>query len=433
MKFRKLLALMLALVLVLAACGTKGDDANKAPEESGEKTEDANKDGKKADDKELTEDVKIVFWHAMNGKQEEALTKLADDFMAANKNITVELQNQVGYKELQQKITSTSSSPKDLPTMTQAYPDWMFNPIKDGLVYELTDFVKNMEGYDDILEGFRKGTEIDGKIYSMPFNKSTEVLWYNEDIFKELNLEVPTNYDELKEVSKKIYEEKKIPGLGFDALGNYYTTFITAEGEVFDKDFDVTSDASKKAVNYYLEGVKEGYFRIAGTDKYMSGPLGDEKVAMYIGSNAGETFVLEGSKDKFTAKAAPAPTPVAIQQGTDIYVFDNADDNQKKAAEKFLEFITGKDEQIEWGISTGYIPARKSAIEDEKYKNSGSLIAPILSDATKNLFTNPVTGGANQAYQEAGTMMEEILTQPDTADVDKQLENFKTTLEGIWE
>lgn len=431
---------MLALVLALAACGTKKEDAkttsDKSTEKTQEKTDDAKKDEKepaKEDSKEASKPAKIVFWHAMNGKQEEALKKLADDFMKANKDITVELQNQVGYKELQQKITSTSSSPKDLPTMTQAYPDWMFNPIKDGLVYDLTDFTKNLEGYDDILEGFRKGTEIDGKVYSMPFNKSTEVLWYNEDIFKELKLEVPKTYEELKEVSKKIYEAKQIPGLGFDALANYYTTFINAEGKVFDKNFDVTSDVSKKAVNYYLEGVKEGYFRIAGSDKYMSGPLGAQKVAMYIGSNAGETFVLEGSKGKFTAKAAPAPTNVSIQQGTDVFVFNNADEAQKKAAEKFLAFITSKDQQIEWGISTGYIPARKSAIEDDKYKNSGSLIAPILSDATKNLFTNPVVGGANQAYQEAGTMMEEILSQPDSADVDKTLENFKTTLEGIWE
>ena len=369
----------------------------------------------------------------MNGAQEEALKKLADGFMAENKDITVELQNQVGYQELQQKITATETSPKDLPTMTQAYPDWMFNPIKDGLVYELTEFTKNLEGYDDILEGFRKGTEIDGKVYSMPFNKSTEVLWYNADIFEELKLEVPTNYDELKEVSKKIFEAKKIPGLGFDSLSNYFTTFITSEGEVYDKNFDVTSDAAKKAVNYYLEGVKEGYFRIAGTDKYMSGPLGQEKVAMYIGSNAGETYVLEGAKDKFTAKAAPSPTPKRIQQGTDVYVFDKATDAEKAAAEKFLAYITGKDQQIEWGISTGYIPARQSALDDDKYKNSGSLIAPILNEATQNLFSNPVAGGANQAYFEAGNMMETVLSAPEDANVDEALNNFKTTLEGIWE
>lgn len=439
MKFKKLIALMLAFVLVLAGCGgnTQGNQGEKPAANEEKSATD------KADDKKATEEKKpaegkneaatIVFWHAMNGKQEEALTKLADDFMKENTNIKVELQNQTGYQELQQKITATSTSPSDLPTMTQAYPDWMFNPIKDGLVHDLTNYTKQLKDYDDVLEGFRKGTQIDGKVYSIPFNKSTEVLWYNEDMLNELGIEVPKTYDELKVAAQKIYKEKGIPGAGWDSLSNYYTTFITAEGKAFSKDFDVNSEESKKAVNYYLDGVKEGYFRIAGTDKYMSGPFGNEQVAMYIGSNAGESFVLQSAAGKFTTKAAPAPTGVAIQQGTDVYVFEKATDAEKEAAYKFLTFITSKEAQIEWGIATGYIPARKSSIESDEYKNSGSLIGPIISDATKNLYTNPVQGGANQAYREAGTMLETVLGTPNDANVDKILADFQGVLEGIWE
>ena len=62
---------------------------------------------------------------------------------------------------------------------------------------------------------------------------------------------------------------------------------------------------------------------IAGTDAYMSGHLGSEKAAMYIGSNAGETYVLEGAEGKFTAKAAPAPTDVAISCCITIHHFLN--------------------------------------------------------------------------------------------------------------
>ena len=42
--------------------------------------------------------------------------------MKANPNIKVELQNQSQYKDLQAKINATLTSPKDLPTITQAYP-----------------------------------------------------------------------------------------------------------------------------------------------------------------------------------------------------------------------------------------------------------------------------------------------------------------------
>lgn len=409
------LALLLAIALLLTAC-SPSEKPNGGNETVGE----------------VTEPTTIVFWHAMNGAQEEALKSITDEFMKANANITVDLQNQTGYKELQQKLTATTTSPKNLPTLTQAYPDWMFNPIQDGLVHDLTKFTESLENYDDILEGFRNGSKIDGKIYSMPFNKSTEVLFYNEDALKELGMEVPTNLDELVEVSKAYKAKTGNAALGFDSLSNYYTTFLNAEGTVFDDSFDPTSEASKKAVNYYLDGIKEGYFRIAGSDQYMSGPFGNEQVLMYIGSNAGESYVKQGAEGKFTPKAAKSPFPATIQQGTDVFVFESATDNQKAAAYKYLEWITNTENQAQWGVSTGYIPVRKSAIESDTYQKSDSMIAPILSEASEKLYTNPVLRGANDAYREAGTVLESILAEPNTADVDATLKNFKTTLEGIW-
>ena len=44
------------------------------------------------------------------------------------------------------------------------------------------------------------------KFYSLPFNKSTEVLYYNKTFFEENNLTVPTTWDEMEEVSNKITE-----------------------------------------------------------------------------------------------------------------------------------------------------------------------------------------------------------------------------------
>ena len=421
MKFKRLLALGLVFMsAAMVGCGSKGNDTSSADIVT-----------------EIKEPVEITFWHAMNGDLEKSLTSLTEKFMAENPNIKVTLQNQSSYKDLQQKITATVASPKDLPTMTQAYPDWMFNPIKDNLVTDLTPYIENetlkFDNYEDILPSFREAAKIDGKIYGMPFNKSTEVLWYNKTLLDELGLKAPTTYDELVQVAKTIKEKKGIAGAGFDSLNTYYTTFLKTEGKTFDSSFDVTSEASAKALNYYLEGVKEGYFRIAGTDNYLSGPFGNGTVAMYVGSNAGGNFVKQGVGDKFEVAAAPYPTSASLQQGTDLYVFSSATAEQKTAAYMFLKFLTTKENQITWASETGYMPVRQSAIDSEEYKKSGSLIAPILSDATKNLYTNPVVSGADAAYREAGTVMETVLANPSNADVTKTLEGFKTTLKSIWE
>ena len=419
MKFAKKLLVSMLAVGLMTGCSSKGAETSNSEIVT-----------------EITSPVEITFWHAMNGAQEESLTKLTDEFMAKNENIKVTLQNQSSYQDLQQKLTATSASPKDLPTLSQAYPDWMLNSINDGLILELDEYINNdkigFDNYDDIVDGFKEATVINGKTYAVPFNKSTELLWYNKTLFEELGLEVPTTLDELATVSKEIKEKKGMVGAGFDSLSNYYTTFIKNEGKDFDSNFDVTSEASQKAVNYYLDGVKEGYFRIAGTDKYLSGPFANESVAMYIGSNAGESFVTAGVGDKFEVGVAPFPAEYKIQQGTDLYVFTSASAEQRTAAFEYLKFLTNADSQLTWATETGYVPARQSVIESDSYKTNGSLVTPILDEATKGLYTNPVVGGANPAYRESSTMLESVLADP-SSDVNKKLEEFKTTLSSIWE
>lgn len=385
---------------------------------------------------EITSPVEITFWHAMNGVQEETLTALTQEFMDANPNIKVTLQNQSSYNELQQKLTATLASPKNLPTMTQAYADWMLNPVQDGLVLNLDDYINNetigIKEFDDIVPSLLEAATYDGNIYGLPFNKSTEVIWYNKTLFDELGLEVPTTYEELASVSKEINEKKGIVGTGFDSLNNYYTTYLKNQGVTFDKDLDVTSEASANAANYYLDGIKEGYFRIAGTDKYLSGPFANETLGMYIGSTAGESFVKSGAEGKFEVGVAAYPAEYAFQQGTDLFVFDGATAEQKTASFEYLKFLTSAESQLTWATSTGYMPIRKSVIESEAYKNSGSLVAGILDEATRNLYINPMSSGSDKAYREAATVLEGILSDPNS-DVAANLEAYKTTLTTIWE
>ena len=418
MKLKKLSALALSVAL-MTGCSTGGKTASNEEIVT-----------------EIKEPVEITFWHAMNGEQEKSLQRLTDEFMAKNDKIKVTLQNQSSYNDLKGKITTTLASPKNLPTMTQAYPDWVSDAIQDNLIQDLEPYINNetlkFDNYEDILENFRESSKVDGKIYGMPFNKSTEVLWYNKTLLDELNLKLPTNYEELTQVAKEIKAKKDIPGLGFDSLNMFYTTFLKNQGKSYDSTLDVTGKESTDAVNYYLDGIKEGYFRIAGTDTYLSGPFANETVGMYIGSNAGEAFVKSGVGDKFEVAAAPYPAKIAPQQGTNLYVFSNATAEQKTAAYEFIKFLTTKENQIKWGVETGYMPIRKSAIESDEYKNSGSLIAPILSDSIKELYTNPLVGGSSSAFNEVGTALEGILADP-KSDVTKKLEEFKTNLNSIWE
>lgn len=428
MKFKKWATAMLATasVLTLAACGNSKDSGKKSDGDS---------------DKIVTEvkkDTTVTFWHAMNGVQEEALTKIADDFMKENSNIKIELQNQSSYSDLQAKINSTLPSPDDLPTISQAYPGWLYGAAKDNMLVDLTPYMEDKTiGWGDqekIKDSLLAGAEIEGTQYGIPFNKSTEVLVYNKDMFDEYGVEVPTTMEEYKEACKTIWEKSNhtVVGGGFDSLNNYYAIGMENKGVELTKDLKLTDKDSVDLVNYYNEGIKEGYFRIAGSDKYLSGPFANSQVATFIGSMAGEGYVAKDTEGKFEYGVAPRPDKKNIQQGTDVYMFDSATGDEKTAAFLFMKYLATPDVQLYWANQTGYMPILDSVIDSDDYKNSETIKTPaILEDATKDLFAIPVVENADPAYNEIRTIMEKVFSDP-SQDVKKVLEDSQAQLDAAW-
>ncbi|WP_269924052.1 ABC transporter substrate-binding protein [Enterococcus innesii] len=425
MKTKKLaFAAAAAATLVLGACGNNNDSSGST--ESDEIVT------------ELSEDTTVTFWHAMNGAQEESLTKLTEQFMDENPNIKIELQNQSSYSDLQAKVNSTLPSPKDLPTITQAYPGWLWNAAQDDMLVDLGEYINDdtigWGDQEEIRSALLDGAQIDGVQYGIPFNKSTEMLFYNADMLDEYGIDVPTNLEELKEASQEIYEKSngEVVGAGFDSLNNYYAIAMKNQGVDFDKDLQLDSDESKEVINYYLDGVKDGYFRIAGSDKYLSGPFANEQIAMYVGSIAGEGFVKKDTEGKFEYDVAVRPEPINLQQGTDLYMFNSATPEQRTAAFEYMKYLTSPEAQKTWAIDTGYMPVVESVLESDEYKNNPETkVAAKLEDATKELFSIPVIENADPAYNEMRSIMENILSNTDQ-DVDQLIENAKPQLEDAW-
>ena len=426
MKFKKLgtAVLATAAVFALAACGNDSKESSNGDS-----------------DKIVTsidKDTTVTFWHAMNGAQEEALTKITEDFMKENPKIKIELQNQSQYPDLQAKINSTLPSPKDLPTISQAYPGWLWNASQDDMLVDLKPYMDDKTiGWGDqeeIRKPLLEGAQIEGKQYGIPFNKSTEALVYNADLLKEYGVAVPKTLEELKEASKTIYEKSnhEVVGAGFDSLNNYYVIGMENKGEEFTKDLKFDSKKSKEVIDYYLDGVKDGYFRIAGSDKYLSGPFANGKVAMFIGSIAGEGYVKKDTEGKFEYGVAPRPEKINLQQGTDIYMFNSATAEQKSAAFMYLKYLSSPDVQLYWAEQTGYMPVLQSVLESEEYKKSPNTKVPaILEEATKDLFSIPVKENADPAYNEVRAIMENILSNPNK-DTDKLIKDSVPQLQDAW-
>lgn len=246
----------------------------------------------------INKKTSIVFWHGMHGGQEAELKKLTSEFEKKNPNINVKLEN-------------------------QAYPGWLYNAAQNKMLVNLTSYINNKSiGWGSAQKsGIRTelldGAKIKGTQYGIPFNKSIDVLVYNKTMFKKYGIKkVPATMAELKQASETIYQKShhQVVGAGFDSLANYYTLGMKDEGINFNDKINFTGATSKKVINYYADGMKKGYFRVAGSEHYLSGPFANEKVAMFIGTSAGEGYVKQGIGNKFEYDVAPRPGKYTMLQ-----------------------------------------------------------------------------------------------------------------------
>lgn len=392
----------------------------------------------------ITKKTTVTFWYSLTGTSQSALQKLTNDFEKKNPNINIKLQSQGGnYSDLQSKLVSSLQSPKDLPTITQAYPGWLYNAAKNNMLVNLTPYVDNKDiGWGSykksgIAQDLWDGAKINGVQYGVPFNKSVEVLFYNKTLLDKYGVKVPTNMSELASASAEIYKKShhKVRGAGFDALNNYYMMQMKETyGKDFNKNLNFAAKDSVKAIDYYADGVKAGYFMQAGTQKYMSTPFNNGQVAMFIGSTANEAYIKQGLKKGYVYGVAGRPSSMNVQQGTDIYMFKKATSMQKAAAFKYLKFLTSKSSQLYWAKQTGYMPVNTAALTDVEYqKAKDSKIPAILAKTSKNLYFLPVTKNSISAYDQVNANMQTILAKADKGQSwNSDIKTGKDKLDSAW-
>lgn len=391
----------------------------------------------------INKKTEIVFWHGMNGVQQQTLKKLTKEFEKKNPNITVKLENQGSYIDLQAKLNSTMQSPKDLPTITQAYPGWLYNAAQNKMLVNLKPYINNKNvGWgsakaSNIRQELLDGAKINNTQYGIPFNKSIEVLTYNKTMFKQYGIKkVPTTMKELAEVSETIYKKShhKVVGAGFDSLANYYVLGMKNENINFTNKINFTGSASKKVINYYADGIKKGYFRTAGSAHYLSGPFANKQVAMYIGTSAGEGYVKRGVGNKFTYDVAARPGKYTMQQGTDIYMFNKATAMQKAAAFKYMKFLTSKSSQLTWANATGYIPVNNNVIDSAAYKANKNIKLPAkLEGAMKHLYSVPAEKNSNAAYGQLDSILQNVFSAAQKGqNTNSQINAGKSKFDAAW-
>ena len=165
--------------------------------------------------------IELTFFYPVQvgGPLTKLIEKICSDFTAENPNIVVKPVYTGNYDDTVVKI-QTARQGKNPPEVFVNLATQRFSMASSGTAIALdgliaADGAAGKAYIGDFLPGFMEDSYVDGKIYSIPFQRSTMVLFYNKDAFAEVGLNPeapPKTWDELVEYSKKLVKK--------DAAGN---------------------------------------------------------------------------------------------------------------------------------------------------------------------------------------------------------------------
>lgn len=328
--------------------------------------------------KELTEPVTIEIWYSLGAKYAAPLGKIIKDFNASQSLITVKGVYQGGYATTQEKLLAAYIGGNP-PVLSQLEQSLVGSFVENDALIPLEEFIKADKSFDlkDFMPEILQGATYSGKLYGLPINVSTPVLYLNRDLFKSSGLDpdkYPTTWEQAEEYSKKISDQSKsIYGIRvYNSGWIFHSLFRQFGGRLFSDDNTKVLFNSKEVKNAILFWKK----------------MVDEKVAVYQGGKDGSamdaasqigmvmrsTGSIQWFKDHVKYDWGVAPFTLGKVKavslgGGNIYMLKKTTPEQQRAAWEFLRYLTTKENQIYWSVNTGYMVSRKSAFNSPEIQN----------------------------------------------------------------
>lgn len=433
---KKLTALTLTALMVtaLAGCGS-GGSSNSA--DSGAKAEAAPSSKK----------IVIKYWYAYGDKIEEAKQHMVKTFNESQDKYEVVAEHQGNYDDLHAKVQASFAA-GNAPAVSDLEIASTGVFAHSGMLEELTPYAekdKEQVKLDDFIPGLMGNAYVDGKLYGLPFMRSTPIMYKNVTMLKNAGLDPagPKTWDELEQYSR-VLKGKGKTGMTVPVDIWYYEALVAQSGGQM-----LSEDGKKAAFNEPAGVAPVEFWKKMTSEGLIKMPVGDEAgdtadkdwanqmSAFKFGSTAGVSKSLEIAKGNgFELETAfmPANKDYGVPTGgCQLVMTSKSSAEEKEAAWEFIKWMTSKENTIYQHKYVGYLPTRTSAVESDelnehftqypqfkvsvdqlKYarprpmENAYPEVAKILGDAIQKAIIDPKTSpqdALNQAAEKANKLL----------------------------
>ncbi|HET7079882.1 MAG TPA: ABC transporter substrate-binding protein [Chloroflexia bacterium] len=373
--------------------------------------------------------VKLTFWYGLTGFNGGVVQQVINKFNTSQTKYYVEGIQQPNYDDTINKL-NTSLAGGSLPSIVQIYDIGTQRMIDSKRIIPVQDFIDKNNQQDlvkDLEPAVASYYTVNGKLYSMPFNSSAPVLYYDKNAFKEVGLDPdkpPQTYDEVFAAAQKLVKKDasgKIirSGIDFTLYGWILEQELAEQTALYaEPDNGRTARATKLVFNgeagqnwlNFLkklqdEGVGRSVGRASGTTNGTTlganfsrgdAAMALESIATLRGwssqaKTAGKVDIGVG----YLPKPAGAKGGVIIG-GASLWITDQGSADQQNGAWEFVKFASSPEIQAFFASSTGYYPTRKAAYDVQEMKDALSKYPQfqVAVDQLHATEASPATAGA---------------------------------------
>ena len=332
----------------------------------------------------------ISFWHSMGGVNGQAIDTLVQKFNDENEyGITVEAEYQGSYDDALNKLKSAQIGNMGAD-LVQVYEIGTRFMIESGWIVPMQSMV-NADEYDtSVLESnLAAYYTINDMLYSMPFNSSTPLMYYNKDMFDAAGItEIPDSLESIAQIGDKLLDSGAQEVMSLGIYGWFFEQFIGKQGLEYANNGNgrteaataVAFDENGAAANIlnewknlydlgYAPNVGKG--GDAGLADFSAG-----KSAITLGSTASLKQILQDVDGKFEVGTAYFPKVKSTDEGgvsiggASLWALDNNDPKKLRATWEFVKFLISPESQAFWNAETGYFPGNVAAHDEDVIKEN---------------------------------------------------------------
>lgn len=328
--------------------------------------------------------VSVSIWFPLptGGPLKEAMDDLVARFNGSRTDIKVSLELTGDYWQNYQKIQTAvvAASPPDAAMIElMQIPEF----ADAGLLAQLDDLVTQRDfNFADLAPALLGNSYWKGRLYAIPWQRSTTMLYYNVDAFKEAGLpefSPPATWDELGRVGPRLVQRQGGQIVRYALEGSFNHDWLY-EGMVYSFGGKIVSDDGRQALFNQPPAVaaltllrtlkRDGVLNVNPNFPQIVENFIAGRTAMIAHSSFALALITNRARFRWSVAPIPAGSagPVLNAGGGNFVLFARTSPERQRAVWEFIKWMTSPANTAFYSMRSGYLPVRTSAMDDAQLK-----------------------------------------------------------------